>query len=101
MQAYSRPLTLGLSVGHPGGSGGSIGPFVRLAANGAIAFLSTTSVLAPKDAARRDMIHQPGPFDQEVLTGRTRAGMLSHVVAPDLKQTNRVDVAVATLLAGV
>ena len=91
---------MGLSVGHPGGSGGSIGPFVQLA-DGRTAFLCVTSVLVPKLAAKGDLVHQPGPVDQEILTGRTRVATLSHILPATAGQTNRVDVAAAVLLDGV
>jgi hypothetical protein len=94
-----RPLTLGLSVGHPRGTVGSIGPFVKLA-NGRPGFLAASFVLAPKGFAIGDWIHQPGPYDAALLTGATRVGKLAAVAAPEPDKTCRV-AAAAVELVGV
>lgn len=78
-----RPLQLGASVGHPLGGTGSIGPFVTLA-DGGVGFVSASYVLAPTRSRRGDMIHQPGPGDLDVATGRTRAAELAVLPPTDL-----------------
>jgi endonuclease G len=90
-----RPLHIGLSVGHPSGTCGSIGAFVRNA-EGAVGFLSTANVLAPGKARPGDFIHQPSAMDFD-LTGASRAGELSaHIARPETGDVS--DVAVAWLL---
>jgi hypothetical protein len=91
-----RPLHLGLSVGHPKGTTGSIGPFVRLR-DGHIGFVSTGLVLAPDGARAGDYIHQPGTLDTDLLTGATRAGILGPFVRPQPGRHNEVDAAVVVL----
>ncbi len=93
-----RPLWLGLSVGHPVGSLGSIGPFVKLAGDPSqIGFLSLAFAIAPKGAQLGDHIHQPGPRDTELLTGETRVATLVRIAAARPNQENDTDCAVATL----
>ncbi|MEJ1975077.1 MAG: hypothetical protein WDN49_02470, partial [Acetobacteraceae bacterium] len=100
LTSWVRPLCLGLSVGHPRGSTGSIGPFVRLA-DGRTAFLSSSIVLAPKGATRGDMIHQPGPRDQSVLTGQTRVGALWEFTPLVTGPARNIDFGAAVLLDGI
>ena len=94
-----RPAVLGLSVGHPSGSKGSIGPFVILR-NGRIGFLSTVFALAPQHARGGDYIHQPGPSDVEVLTNDTRLAKLVSSTKPALGKINCAVAAVAEFLEG-
>jgi hypothetical protein len=97
---WRRPLTLGLSVGHPNGPVGSIGPFVVLP-GGRSAFLSASFVLSPSGARPNDLIHQPAALDTEVLTGSTRVATLARVVAAAPGKATAVDAAAAELLPGV
>jgi hypothetical protein len=90
-------LTLGLSVGHPKGTVGSIGPFVKLG-GGRPGFLAASYVLAPKGAEIGDWIHQPGPYDAALLTGATRVGKLAAVVAPEPGKACRVAAAAIELI---
>jgi len=93
-----RPLWLGLSVGHPLGSVGSIGPFVKLAGDQTrIGFLSLAFAIAPKGAQLGDHIHQPGPRDTELLTGSTRVARLVRIAAARPNQESDTDCAVAML----
>ncbi len=94
---FHRPLILGLSVGHPRGTVGSIGPFVRLA-NGRPGFLAASFTLAPKGAEVGDWIHQPGPYDTAVLTGATRVGKLATIAAPEPGKICRVAAAAVELI---
>ena len=75
-----RPLRLGLSIGHPIGPAGSLGPFVILA-GGRLGFLSALHVLAPARAKGGDFIHQPSPVDG-LPTGETRIAQLVAPPAP-------------------
>ncbi len=63
--------------------------------------LSSSTTLAPKGAKVGDIIHQPGPSDQEVLTGQTRIAVLVQIIAAKARERNRVDLATAALLDGV
>jgi len=95
---WERPAPLGLSIGHPKGTRGSIGPFVILP-NGRRGFVSTATVLAPPGAHPGDHIHQPSPRDDYTLTGTTRIGILSHFVSqPRHDISNEFDAAVVELL---
>lgn len=90
-----RPLALGLSIGHPLGPSGCLGPFVRLQ-DGRMGFLSALHVLAPAKARDGDFIHQPSPVDG-LATGESR---IAQLVAPaPLSETGAtVGVAAAVLL---
>lgn len=92
-----RPLQIGLSVGHPSGTCGSIGPFVR-APDGVIGFLSTASAIAPQRARPGDFIHQPSAIDYD-LTGGSRVAELSpYIQAPQPSDPANTDAAVAWLI---
>jgi hypothetical protein len=92
----TRPLQLGLSIGHPRGTVGSIGPFVWLS-DGRVGFVSAGFVLAPEGAHLGDYIHQPGPVDVEILTGASRVGRLERLVRARPKLTNTVDAALVLI----
>jgi hypothetical protein len=81
MRDWHRPVWLGLSVGHASGTVGSIGPFITFADDGAPGFLSLAFVVAPKGAEVDDYLHQPGPRDVELLTGKTRFAKLKNIAA--------------------
>ncbi len=91
-----RPLHLGLSVGHPKGTVGSIGPFVRLR-DSREGFVSAGFVLAPDGARFGDYIHQPATLDTDILTGATRVGTLDTFIRPHPSHHNEVDAAVVVL----
>jgi hypothetical protein len=95
-----RPLVLGLSIGHPLGTVGTLGPFV-VGPNGKAGFVSTSFVLAPKSASPGDRIHQPGPLDVELLTGETRVATLTKVAAPVRNTETQVAAALAELLDAI
>ncbi len=93
-----RPLHLGLSVGHERGGAGSLGAFVRTP-EGHVGILSCTHVLARggQDAVKSgDLIHQPGPADQDPFLPSNRVGALTDHFAPFIpNQVNNLDAAVA------
>jgi hypothetical protein len=92
-----RPLHIGLSVGHPSGTCGSLGAFV-IGPKGQIGFLSTANVLAPARAAPGDRIHQPSAVDIE-LSGSSRIAELSVLIARPAPGTrDATDAAVAWLI---
>jgi len=97
-----RPLCLGVSIGHPHGSVGTLGGFVRSERDrGAQCILSTATVLWPRSARKGDYIHQPGPIDNPLFTGETRIALIAkHTV---LSQVSRdgIDAAYAEILPGI
>ena len=99
LRQWRRPAVVGLSVGHPSGSVGSIGPFV-VNPDGRIGFVSTSFVLAPEHSRPGDYIHQPGPSHIEILTRTTRVAKLAMSVSPAEGGVVRVAAAVAEFLAG-
>jgi hypothetical protein len=97
----TRPLKIGLSIGHYMITAGTLGAFVRDLAGGAVMILSNNHVLANENKARHgDPILQPGPFD-DGTDPADRVATLTRFVS--LKQTgpNLVDAAVATLDPGI
>lgn len=92
-----RPLHIGLSVGHPRGSTGTLGAFILLP-DRRRAIMSASFVLAPGRARHGDMIHQPGSRDQPTLTGQTRIGLLHDFTPLSVTQRMTEDFAVAVLL---
>lgn len=96
---WRRPAILGLSVGHPSGSNGSIGPFV-VSRSGRPGFVSTSFALAPAHAKRGDYIHQPGPSHIEVLTSTTRLAKLVEWTPLVASELNGSAAAVAEFLEG-
>lgn len=97
-----RPLLLGASIGHPKGTVGSIGPFVRMPHN-RTGFVAGSYVLAPAGSALDDWIHQPGPHDAGLLTGSTRIGRLAATAPPrrlGLSETASAVVALDVEVAG-
>lgn len=84
-----RPVRPGLSVGHPSGSAGTLGAFVRK--DGDVYILSNNHVLARlNEAAIGDPILQPGPadggtlFDQIAhLSAFSRVRFLDEIAEPE------------------
>jgi hypothetical protein len=99
-QKLTRPLKIGVSVGHYKITAGTLGGFVRSLGDGATMILSNNHVLANENRAKHgDAILQPGAFDQgrtpeDRVATLTRFGRLKRIGA------NLVDAAVATLDAG-
>lgn len=80
---------LGLSIGHPSGTVGTIGPFVRLA-TGRSGLIGSSFVLAPRGNEVGNWIHQPGPLDASILTGTTRIGKVVKIAFPTVNEPARV-----------
>jgi hypothetical protein len=98
LREWHRPVWLGLSVGHPSGTVGSIGPFITFS-DGAPGFLSLAFAIAPKGAKVHDYIHQPGPRDvDDVVTGRTRLAELVAIASARPQRESDTDCAVARFL---
>jgi hypothetical protein len=99
--AYSRPLHIGLSVGHNDGGAGTLGAFVA-DGDGNECILSNNHVLAPtKEADAKDSIYQPGRPDQSPLRIQHLIARLSDatVLAKDIR--NEADSAIAILVSGM
>jgi hypothetical protein len=97
-----RPLALGLSVGHPLGSTGSIGGFVASKSDPSLrGLLSSATCLCPQHARLGDFIHQPGPVDNRMFVGETRVARLHPDFAPSKGPRSRLDCAFAVLLDDV
>lgn len=101
LQARHRPLLIGSSVAHARVSAGTIGAFLRLAADPRPHLLSNNHVLADEGrAAVGDAVLQPGPADG----GREPAdvvGTLSAFVPLRSGSANEVDAALALVADGV
>jgi hypothetical protein len=103
-QRRTRPLKIGLSIGHFKITAGTLGCFVRGLEpkdDQAVMILSNNHVLANENRAKSgDAILQPGPVDG----GENPADMvatLSRFVRLRKKGANSVDVAVAALHTGI
>ena len=96
-QKHTRPLKIGVSIGHFKITAGTLGAFVRDPGDGAMMVLSNNHVLANENGAKKgDVILQPGPFDR----GRNpedRIGTLTRFVRLKKTGANLVDIAVATV----
>lgn len=96
-----RPLEIGLSIGHPRGSVGTLGAFVRRRNIDRLAILSTASAIAPPRAEPGHYIHQPSPRDVDFLTDDTRIATLAEFASPTMGTDAVTDAAVANLLDNV
>ena len=97
-----RPLHIGLSIGHPDGSSGTLCCFVELA-NGRDALLSCNHVIALLGAVNLDdtnLIFQPGP-DQKALTTDDAIATLADIATLSSTHPNEADSAVAELREAV
>jgi hypothetical protein len=92
----SRPLHLGLAVGHPDGGSGTLGAFVETR-DGKDGILSCNHVLAVSNRGdKKDKIFQPGPSEGKCLADNLVGRLLNY---PELVRTskNTTDAAVAVL----
>jgi hypothetical protein len=100
-QKLTRPLKIGISVGHFKITAGTLGGFVRGLNDGTVMIVSNNHVLANENRAKRgDAILQPGPYDQ----GRNpadRVATLTRFVRLKRAGANAVDAAVATIDSGI
>jgi hypothetical protein len=103
-QKRSRPLKIGVSVGHFKITAGTFGCFVRgldPKDDKALMILSNNHVLANENRARKgDAILQPGPID-DGKDPADKVATLSRFVRLKKTGANIVDVAVAALDAGI
>jgi hypothetical protein len=90
-------LHIGLSVGHPDGSPGTLGAFVETADG--IGILSCSHVLARSGKAEpEDWIHHPGKPDVPELSPRTRVARLTKDFIEFSRQgSNSMDAAIAVM----
>lgn len=97
-----RPLRLGVSIGHPAGSVGSLGGFVSpLQHPESICLLSSATVLWPQGAAIGHYVHQPGPLDNQLFTGETRVAQITKDSPLSRSQSQSVDAGYVRLLEGI
>ena len=100
-QTRIRPLRLGSSVGHFKITAGTLGAFVRLRSGGEPLILSNNHVLANENLAKAgDAILQPGALDGGGLPD-DRIGALAGFLKLRRTSANRIDVATATIEAGI
>jgi hypothetical protein len=97
-----RPLCPGVSIGHPHGSVGTLGGFVRPERDrGVQCILSTATVLWPRSARKGDYIHQPGPIDNPLFTGETRVAAIAERSVLSRISREGIDAAYAEILPGI
>lgn len=100
-QTRTRPLRIGLSVGHYKITAGTLGAFVRLKKGAALRILSNNHVLADEDRGKKgDAILQPGAYDGG-KNPADRIGTLDTAVKLKKTGSNLVDCALATVDAKV
>lgn len=93
----TRPLKIGLSVGHENVTAGTIGAFAKV--NGKVCLLSNNHVIANcNDSKPGDKVLQPGKYDKGNVEKDVVAKLLKF--APIKKKNNLVDCAVAELISG-
>jgi hypothetical protein len=97
----TRPVQIGVSVGHFAITAGTVGAFVRLDGDGAPRLVSNNHVLADENRGTPgDEIIQPGRADGG-RSGADRIGALERFVALETDGVNEVDAALATLDPGI
>jgi hypothetical protein len=95
----TRPMHLGVSVGHPEGSPGSVGALVYL--DGKLSVLSASHVLARSGSAKPgDRVHRPGSGDIAALGPKTNFGTLEDFTLLTGNNANSIDAAVAVIDQG-
>ncbi len=100
-QGRSRPLRIGVSIGHFKITAGTLGAFVRARSDGATLILSNNHVLANENRAKKgDAILQPGRIDDGV-TPADEVGALATFVRLKRTGKNLLDCASATLNPGI
>jgi hypothetical protein len=100
-QTRTRPLLIGLSVGHYKITAGTLGAFVRLKKGGALRVLSNNHVLADEDRGKKgDAILQPGAYDGG-KNPADRIGTLDTAVKLKKTGANLVDCALAALSSNI
>lgn len=100
-QGRSRPLRIGVSIGHHKITAGTLGAFVRAGSDSAPLILSNNHVLANENRARKgDTILQPGHFDQGATPGDA-VGTLTSFVRLKRSGKNLLDCASASLASDI
>jgi hypothetical protein len=100
-QGRSRPLRIGLSIGHHKITAGTLGAFVRAESDSTPLILSNNHVLANENRARKgDAILQPGHFDQGAAPGDA-VGTLTSFIRLRRTGKNLLDCASASLASGI
>jgi hypothetical protein len=93
-----RPLAVGTPVGHPAGTRGTLGAFVRWAGDpDKVAILSAATAIAPLPARQGDWVHRMSDDPGAILTGFTRIGQLRVFSRLAPETGGALDAAVATL----
>lgn len=96
-QKRSRPLRIGVSIGHHKITAGTLGAFVRARSGAAVLILSNNHVLANENRAKKgDAILQPGHLDKGVAPDDV-VGALASFVRLKRAGKNLLDCASATL----
>jgi hypothetical protein len=98
--AYTRPLHIGLSVGHNDGGAGTLGAFVT-DADGNECILSNNHVLSLMGQPDDKAIYQPGRPDQSPLRTHHMIAKLSDTIVIAKTIRNESDSALAILLEGM
>ena len=101
-QTRTRPLRIGLSIGHFKITAGTLGCFVKSRSGvGGPMILSNNHVLADENrAAINDPILQPGPFDHGQMPGDVVASLVNFEPL-NTSRPNLVDCAVAAVVDGI
>ncbi len=99
-QRRTRPMKIGISIGHFKITAGTLGGFVRDRKDGTVYVLSNNHVLADENRGKKgDAILQPGVFDGGANPA-DKVGSLARFVRLKKIGANLVDCAVATIDVG-
>jgi len=98
----TRPLHLGLSIGHADGASGTLGGFVELErGDGIISCSHVIALLGDIDFDAQNPIYQPGPSDRKPLTSASVVANLTDAATLSTTNPNESDSAVALLRESV
>jgi len=101
LRMQTKPLHVGLSIGHTDGGAGTLGAFVDIKKKG-VAILSCAHVLAPtKQADVDDFIFQPGKPDKSRFYAMDRIARLEDFCLLAKNDRNKTDSAMALLLNNI
>lgn len=100
LKKLTRPLYIGLEIGHQEGASGTLGAFV-VNKDGSPCILSNCHILALSGRAKmRDYIYQPGCRTSRAVRPRHRIGRLIDYVEFSRSRMNEVDCAIAEIIEG-
>jgi hypothetical protein len=92
------PLAIGIEIGHPAGTRGTLGAFVTfMDAPGEVGILSSAGAIAPLQAKQGDWIHRIAANPEAIMTGYTRIGRLRAFSKLEPNSHGVLDAAVAML----